>query len=493
VPKIREYTTQSEVAGAVGGRRATAEDFGFAKGIEALGEGVEKLGDGVYKAAENSELSSLHATFSEKEFEYRKYIKEAHQDGTLDMEEFLEDYNTTMEGIREGISTKAGQDFFTRQMAEQRKALALSAFDYQADLAGQKARQDQEVAINNLSGALVVDPTDLEGTISRYASGVENLTEQGLPRAEVDKILMAGKTQLTTAAVKGWIDLNVDYAEQQLKQGKFDNYLNGEQKAALLGDVAAKRRAVEVEAERRKKLQQEEREAQQKKTQNEFLAKAVQGKLSADEILKSNLEAFGSGSKNQFIDMLEAQSKQALKTDPGTFRELYKRIHLPDGDPDKLLDENELNEYLIAGKLNMESLNDLREEIHGSHTEEGKALAAAKKQVFDQADAALVQANPLAGIKDPIGEQQMLKFRALVRQKEKELIKQGKSPHVLFDPSSQEYVGKHISQFARNPFEALTDSIESMTRGMDDGKPKSPEEEAAKKRLKELRKKYGKE
>lgn len=201
-------------------------------------------------------------------------------------------------------------------------------------------------------------------------------------------------------------------------------------------------------------------------TQNDFLARMNlpdndPKKLTPAEIINSNLDPTGSGSKAQFITMLDAHeraSAKPIKTDPTLFTALWDRIHLPDDDPNRLRNENDLNPYMGRG-LTVDNVNQLRAEIQGKRTPEGEEQAALKKGLIEIARGKLTRSNPLTGLRDPIGDELLQKFMSTVLREYTEKRRAGKTVLELLSPDSKEYLGHLLNTpgFVRSPLQIMQD------------------------------------
>jgi hypothetical protein len=186
------------------------------------------------------------------------------------------------------------------------------------------------------------------------------------------------------------------------------------------------------------------------------------GTLSVKEVLKSNLDAFGSGSKEQFIQMFKANADRPLKTDPRTFSELFKQIHLPEGDPNKITDDAQLNQFVIDRKLSFDDLGKLRGEIQGKKTMQGQMEANLKAKFISSVSGSITNSVPAIGMMDNIGDQKLYEFQFFVEQKIEAQRKAGKSLEPLFDPKSAEYLGQYVPQYQRTMEEIMRDAGNNM-------------------------------
>src|SRR5690606_2900911 len=109
--------------------------------------------------------------------------------------------------------------------------------------------------------------------------------------------------------------------------------------------------------------------------------------------------------KEHYIKMLKTGlSPKEIKTDPAVITDLWRRIHLPDGDPEKITDPAVI-ESRFGNGLTIENVNALRAEMQGKGTAEGRIEADLKKAVWQTAKSAITGTDPLLGLRDPKGEE----------------------------------------------------------------------------------------
>lgn len=479
---IREYQSQTRAPGALQGPAYSGQQFGAAQGeqLANLGEAVSGAADVVAKRIDQQTTSDVTAKITKANadlaIDLQNTIRTAQPGDTKAFEDYQKRVDETIDKIGEEAGTISSRAFFQEASAKIKGQLAKTAADGQAELAGIKAVQDYTVTQNSLSAATMADPSSLGLQRELHMKNIENLVASGqLPREKALQLQTQGDQQLSKAAMRGWIELNPDYAKQKLKSGEFDATLGADGKAQMFGEADQAIRAKEIEAERRAREQEKIVKQQQQKTQNDFLSAMQNGGLTTKQVLNSNLEAFGSGSKEQFLNMLKMKNspEERLKTDPGTMISLYNRIHLPDGDPNKLLDENELNGFFGRG-LSFQDLNRLRDEIQGTQTEAGKMEADMKKQVMEIARGKLTKSNPLTGIKDPIGDENMARFQVFFMEEFKAQRAKGKTASELLNPDSPDYLGKSISTYVRTPQQIMKDLVPKRSQPAGGGLAASP-------------------
>lgn len=472
MPVIREYQSQTRTPGAVNGPAYSAEQFGAAQGraLEGAGQAISGVAEVVAKKLDQQNTSDVTAKLTKANADLAIDLQNTIRSAIPGDEKAFEEYNKraeeTIAKIGEEASTAGARSFFTEASVRIKSQLSKTAADGQAELAGIKAVSDYTQTQNNLSAATMADPSSLLLQRELHKQNIENLVNSGqLPRDKAIQLQLQGDQQLSKAAMRGWTALNPDYAKQKLKSGEFDSTLGADGKAQMLGEIDQAVRAKEIEQERRMREQERVTKMQQQKTQNNFLSAMVNGGLSTKDVLNSNLEAFGSGSKEQFLNMLKVANSpdEKLKTDANTMISLYNRIHLPDGDPKKLMDENELNNYFGRG-LSFADLNRLRDEIQGTQTEAGKIEADMKRGVMDIARGKLTKSNPLTGFRDPLGDEQMQRFQSYFLDEYKAQRAAGKTANALLNPDSPDYLGKSISTFTRTNQQIMKDLAPKRTQ-----------------------------
>ena len=376
MPVIREYTQQTSTPGPIQRSAYSPDQFGAASGraMENLGAAVTNTADTVAKRMDQQNTSDVTAKLTKANADLAIDLQETLRKAEPGDETVFEEYNKRVEEtigkIGEEANTISARSFFQEASARIKGQLSKTAADGQAELAGIKAVTDYQDTINSLSSATLADPSSIQLQRDLHKQAINNLVATGrLPREKAIQLEQQGDTALAKSSIRGWIEMNPSYAKEKLKSGEFDKELGADGKVQMLGEIEQAERAAEVEEERRIRQQERLAKKQQQQTQNDFLEKMVAGDLTTKDILASNLEAFGSGSKEQFIEMLKRanSSEERLKTDSSTMITLFNRIHLPDGDPNKLVDENELNNYFGRG-LSMADLNRLRDEMQGKQT-----------------------------------------------------------------------------------------------------------------------------
>jgi hypothetical protein len=463
MPQIREYTNRVQTKGGYSEVKLTGQnvDGGMGKAVQMAGQAVQTVGAALQQREQQKEISDASVKMSEAHSKFTKDYQDELNAGTINSEEFTKKYDEHMAQQSENFSTRAGKDYFTKASASLRAHFVESSYAGQAEIASVKAKENYLSTINNFSAGLMDDPSSLATVSQVHNEYIDNLVKtKSLPFAKAEELRVQGDAEIKKSALRGWINLNPNEAKAQIASGKWDS-LGGDTKKQMIGEADNEIRAREIDIERREKQNKKIIERQQKDTQNKFLEKMVSGELTAKDILKSNLDPVGSGSKEQFLNFMEQSNKQKLKTDPAVFTDLFNRVHADDSDPNKIRDENDLNSYLGKG-LDLQGLKDLRNEMQGDGTTAGAEESALKKQVMKVAEARLTKRNPMTGISDPYGEEQLQKYQIFFMSEFNKGKKAGKTAQQMLDPDSPDYLGKFIGNYAKTSQQIMQDQVKSM-------------------------------
>lgn len=201
-------------------------------------------------------------------------------------------------------------------------------------------------------------------------------------------------------------------------------------------------------------LQQLEEARQQQ--MNSYLNDFIDGKLRIDTIRNDTLLSFGQ--RDLWVNMLHSQADQgsAIKTDPGTYTSLMNRIHLPDGDPQKITNPDQLMPYFGKG-LDYAALSHLRDEVNGKKDGE----AALKAKFFGMGRQQITKSTPLQP--DAAGDEMAYNWEMYANKVYDQERAAGTPMHDLLDPASPKYLGKTIAPFVRSTQEAINDKLKSGT------------------------------
>ncbi|MBY0262869.1 MAG: hypothetical protein K2Q20_11025, partial [Phycisphaerales bacterium] len=371
---------------------------------------------------------------------------------------YVTDLNDEILKMRGAMQTRQGVTVFDNMMSNLRADFTTRAFEAQADLAGRKAVADFNGTVNANTNTLMADPTHFTEILRETADTFKNMTS--IPAGMRDKLWQETQGRLAMAAGRGFIDANPMLAMKSFRDGVYDDFLTPEQKKQLIGESITEMKAVEVMAEKLRKQAKEQQALEREATNNDFLDKYQQGKLSWNDVKGSNLEAMGEGSKNFWLGMLDRQAREGttpVKTDAALYWDLTRRINLPAGDPRKIVDQNQLLAY--HDRISISDLKELRTQTVQMRGEDGSKLGNDTNRFLESMRSQFIKA-PI-GVPDPQGEEAFYKFNFALRQEMEKYRDENKDPRDLLNPNSPAYFGKQMKLYTPSQQERIQSMVDS--------------------------------
>lgn len=419
MPKIPQLEFQTTPAGPVD-QTGAIERLGSARAsvgeaVSGLGSSVTQVGNTIQKAKEQSELSSLSASFAKLRAEQTILLDQTLQQATPDedgsfrttTENFLRNLDSKMDELSQKVETRAGQEFFTRNSADFKANFSINAARGQAALTGEKRKQDFIDAQEDRASALLTDPSQYQSVLSDLDQDIELNVANGMNRADAIKLRDQEAERLTKAHIKGRIRIapNPKDVERDIVDGRYDKLLGGaEAKEQMLGEVRLEERARRADEELRRQELERQRQAEIKVTQNDFMRKFTSGGLTMQMVNDSNLEAFGTGSKDSFRRMLESGNAGKAPVNHALVTELFDKIV-----KGELTDVGDIQEHFNRG-LDKENLKFLVDTLEGSGDELGRTRKAQERAILNGYRRSITKSNDLIGEYDAAGDKQYSEF-----------------------------------------------------------------------------------
>ncbi len=147
-----------------------------------------------------------------------------------------------------------------------------------------------------------------------------------------------------------------------------------------------------------------------------------------------------------------------------TWTDLMARIHLPDGDPNKITDLQPVIKEMAAGFLNRSDFASLQTAVKEAASPEGGRLGIEMKRFLDGVKARIT--NTFMGDIDKLGEYNFYLFQQYVQERVNEMRKEKKDPYLLFRPSAPEFLGNPgvLAQYMRTMADQQKNLFEGINR-----------------------------
>lgn len=463
MPTLKEYTPQQTGAQPMDFKQAKASDFGMGAITGALGD----LGQGISEGAaielkrtqqeEASKGSADLAVYQDSATTaYSEYLRTAGPNDPDKTEEFTKRYEEGLSKIGEGFSTPEGKMFFEKNKAEMVSSYRKMASAGQVELARARGGERLQTRQNALGNSVRKFPASLESVIARSDISLEEDIKNGIvDRETAHKLRPSLISDLTVSAMQGQIAMNPAEAKKILDGTELDNKIDAKTKNSLYDALDQELRARRADAAAQDAATLRARTEAQRVTQDGFIKAHAEKKLNVRDVLNSNLEAVGSGSKDFFIKLIEADAEKELTTsDPTTVIDTFRRIRMKDGEKGKIYDESDLDELVLERKLTIADWKMFREEVSGGKSEEGRQMLQWKKNTLDVAKV-LTTTNPLAGVKDQDGDKRLARFEIWFEQEFRKQRAEGVPVAELLSPNSPKWLGHQIGLFKATPQEVM--------------------------------------
>ncbi len=470
MPRIIPIQRTVSAQAGIPGRRATPADFGAGTGLFEAGQTITNVGMKLQDIQQRQEISDVQTRLAQTRanltIELDQTLRSAVPGDMSVAGKFLEKSQNQIEALGDNVSTRGGRQAYEAGKATLLADIQRSVFLAQADLAGKKAKQDF-IAIKEADrNTLLNDPTQFWSVLDGLVASLKDPAGQFalMPAAARLQLATEAKQELALSAVQGFIRMSPEYGKKLLTEGRFDKFLDADNKNALLreADLGIASRATESERARRAVARAEK--ATQAAQADELFTKFATGELTMTDVLNSNLPAFGENSKNHFRQMLDVANKPdtpAVISHRTTVNALAA-INAPGDDPSKIRDIGQLEDMYKQGKLTVKDLNFLRTEYKNAHSPEGEQLSALQTGLFKVAARGIDPSQPLMGFVSFLGGERLYEYQRYVAEKIQEFRKDpNKDVFELFDPTSPDYLARQSLVMRYRP--SLREQIQEVT------------------------------
>ncbi len=492
--RIRPYESQLSTQGDLPARNASASDLG-GPGLANLGDGVQAFGQSMgqvqrfmHEQQSRQEVTDASVALTqlgtELVTEHDTLAKNWKRGDPPLSETFGGIVTARLEKLRgaengeERFTTQAGLDTFRTHAAQLVNHFTGLTLRTDAHLAGEAAKEQHRELVDGMGNFLQTHPAyfslrrdELAAVINDPNGVYGRLTE--MQRSDLVRI---GSEQLAINAVQGFIRKTPNVAlekltDPMLKQdeqyGWMAQYIPNEKMQPLIHQAQTEVHAQEVERARVTADLNRQRIEAARTSEAALVEKLAlhmddpkQPMLSARDVLDSNLMGLDPEKGKAMLSLIHAWSKEdpnrPIHTNPVVEHSLFKRIHLPDGDPKKIVDTDAIYQAYERGQLSFTDMDKLRKEVVESRSPEGSVFGREKSDFLKGMEPRITKPGPFGVYTDPTTPEQFANFKRDLEQTITEYRKAGKNPRVLFDRNSPEYFGLRASQYEAKGFGSLS-------------------------------------
>lgn len=462
MPQIKEYRQQTRAPGPAEYSMVKGSDFsgGMGNNIAALGETVSQVNDVFAKREKQDQEFQVQKTAMKEQLDLNEYMQQLKQKAPAGGVGFTETAKTELDKRKNAILDAAPSEFMRKNLDLDISKIHMGALNesiqYEAESKAKKDKNDVMVLSDRAKNAVRLNPATVNAALEAQNKLIDSTSLD-----ETNKTIWKQKAlgDLRESEVRGWIDINPYKAKEFIEKGTWDNDLTSDLRQSLLHESNQGIRALEVERNRTKRLDDDVKDAKREAIKDDFISRAATGNASAIEIARN--PDLTSVDKEHLIRAVNTGALNTAKaSNPSLFNNVVERINLPDGDPRKITSDAQILPLLGKG-LSFSDITHARKELAGSGTDEGKQDKVFTKGLDDIAKGMLTKSNGM-GFKDPEGDTQLQKWRIFAAKEVAAGKTKGLTVADMMDPDSKNYVGRHLKNFQRSQEQVMNSVFSSM-------------------------------
>jgi hypothetical protein len=469
MPKFSTYDATARVAGPISTQSASAADFGagIGAGLQNVANAGQNLNVAILEKNKRDDNNALNVLRSQAMADLSAMQSDMETNAPLGapghVKNITEAVDSYYEQRQDTVSTSAGQQALTQQREQLKSAFAQSAIRFQAASKGAKAVSDFTTSVNNDAHTLSRNPDMFTMVLQANEAAIND------PNGILARSMDAGKLkalqdqttdELAIAAARGYINRDPFLAQEMLADGDFDKYLDVDQVKALDKEAELGIKAIESDQALADARAKDQKKAQDEVVKSDYLNRmqpGVENPLTNKDILSSNLSP---ADKVLYMNLLKnAGTAGRTVSDPGIYNALVQRIYLQDDDPNKISNEDDLNEFVASGKLSLNDAIALRAEINRDKKPENKIETKLMNALAKMAKAQLSKTNDFLNVRDPEGDKNYYNWYSTFLQEYQHQKDDGVSFYDLLTPGTKFYMGNGIETFQRSSSQVIGDMV----------------------------------
>ena len=402
----------------------------------------------------NRGAAEAATTLSTLDQEWNDTIKKADPNDPSVAAKFREErVEPVLEQLKGGFFTEGGQKFAEARVEQFRNHFVSKTSSDMATMAGIAVRQNITTMTNQYSNMAISDPTSVKTSLAAVEASVNHMVDSsptltGPEAARVKaEVLQASQEAIVKAAALGAINANPEAGLKQFSGPEYSKYLSGADLKAMEQQAKYVQRAERVDESYRRTIEKQQKRDKSDAVENDYLGKLYSG--DPVEAGKVNTKAIATNpdlsreARERMIGIVERQTKAETPTrvSSQTFVGLLREMRTQGADMDAVMTkawDARLKDPGTEGSLSERDFNQFRQEVIARKTPEGEALEKDRGQFFKNYAASIVG----RGYDPVMGSPKLYQAEQDARRFEADMRKQGKDPHLLYDPSSEYFIGK---------------------------------------------------
>ncbi len=338
----------------------TASEFnqGGGETLQAVGRGIGELSKAAETFTTQRQISRLNrdlaTTRAELTNRWRETIRTADPDDPDTAKRFMEEQvGPALMEAGKGNLTGRAREYFDRVSTGINADFLTRTDAGQVELAGIAEVQNFDETLNQMSNAVAADPASFDGTVQFAETTLNGLVMSGsLSREDALRLKPQAEKTIAMSAIRSLASTMPEVAETQLAEGRFNEFLNGQERQQALEFIQAQKKAMEQEARR-------ERENQANFAANDALENMIdpetgQVRVTPDMMIGLTQDPRfqtpeGSDQQRIMFKLYRSEINRrasgggAPKTNSAVFQQLWDRAGLTPDDPERVTREEVMN------------------------------------------------------------------------------------------------------------------------------------------------------
>lgn len=436
--QIQEYTPEVASPEPVGGVSPNIELAGaVGKSIENIGGQLGQMGDLIHRRNAQQDTANVYSDFADARADFNNQIAQKTQDGSLDPDQLMQDFDNQTTDLGSNISTPEGRNYFERQQSRLRAQLQHSANTGMSQIAQRQAQGKFTNYLDKTSSTVMQNPDLFDDTSKELVDTVDQMIATGgLPEKSRDMALQKGGAQLAKGAIYGMAMNNPAAAKEALDSGKFNDFFDADDMKKMYGDIQQQSTAQRVQRSLNDTMVEKAKEAHENGLIDAHYGDIRSGKMGPQDITK--LVQSGQmrwQTADRLISIQNEVAKQGSKSNPATIMDLQRRIYDFNA-PDALKNSDPILQAGATGQANPDEVGKLLKAY--GETDSGKRQSVGEKGIFNISKE-IAAKDPMTGIKAPDADTKSAKFLYDFYDYKQKLRGQGKDPDSASDPRSPDY------------------------------------------------------
>jgi len=447
MPKIPEYKQQYEQSPVKAPRYYVDPNMArhvYGDGLMRAGSDLEKLHGHLLAQAEREDKTLIQQRLAEARSELTTAQQDAIRSGKAADPKWVEEFRSTvgerLSGITEGLKTTAASDVARVYQTQLAEHFATASIQDHSVAVGQVQKATFVRALEMDRNTVLNDPTQFGLVQSQHMAILNDPQGQYAMIPQKDRLVLAQQVNkgLALSAVQGTIrNISADEALRQLNSGQWDQYLDADNKAALLTSADTHKKARQSDAMRAAR----DRAFLQRQADDAKSLELVQKMASPNGVSNEDILKAGIHSHQRLVNLVNLNNSRALdqsvnfQSDPKVIDALQRRIYADDADPSKLTSPDDILRASRDRQINYKDTERMLKMLDRERTKGGGRPA---HEAALQAKKAFMR-HPSAGFPG-MAETAYYNWRKDFEDRAEELRANGEDPSILWNPKAKEYM-----------------------------------------------------